>query len=329
MTESTIVVRIPTAATSAKPRSGPPIAPALSIARSSPYARPYASGGATSASSALRAGPRTPRATQPAIRSKPACHTAVASPIAAVRIAVAVYPPTAVVLRRSGSSASAPPPSLATPPSPSASPSITPSAAAGAPSVLVRKAGSRAVGTSWPRSASRLAPPIATTPRFSQGRSASADCERDLRPSCPDRAGPRALSEHLARPRRSRSYAADAADHAVRMPDPVPRDREPHSDHARHLAFDRRRGRRRRRPLRVVEEDVREPFVSPGTRFVASDSKTASRPSALSAGRTLSPFASTPLLPTLMRLVAPLRWSWTKTSVAPFVSPGTRFDASE
>ena len=40
MTESRIVVRIPTAATSAEPSSGPPIAPRLSIARSSPYARP-------------------------------------------------------------------------------------------------------------------------------------------------------------------------------------------------------------------------------------------------------------------------------------------------
>ena len=79
MTESRIVVRIPTAATSASASSGPPIAPTLSIARSSPYARPYASGGATSASSALRAGPRRPRATQPAILRSPACHTAVAS----------------------------------------------------------------------------------------------------------------------------------------------------------------------------------------------------------------------------------------------------------
>ena len=122
-----------------------------------------------------------------------------------------MYPPTAVVLRRSGSSASAPPPSLATPPSPSASPSITPSAAAGAPSVLVRKAGSSAVGTSYPRSASRLEPPIATTPRFSQGRLVPADCEGDPGPSCPDRAGPRALAEHLEQDQPERRRRAAGA----------------------------------------------------------------------------------------------------------------------
>ena len=56
-------------------------------------------------------------------------------------------------------------------------------------------------------------------------------------------------------------------------------------------------------------------FESPATRFEASDSKTTSRPSALIAGRTLSPFASAPPAVTLTRFVAPLRRSWTKTSV--------------
>ena len=53
-------------------------------------------------------------------------------------------------------------------------PSIKPSAAAGAPRVSVRNEGRSAVGTSWPRSASRLAPPISATPRFNQGGSSFA-----------------------------------------------------------------------------------------------------------------------------------------------------------
>ena len=72
--------------------------------------------------------------------------------------------------RRSGSSASAPPANRATPAQPSAIPSISPSAAADAPSVVVRKLGSSAVGTSCPTSARRLAPPIPATPRVSHGR---------------------------------------------------------------------------------------------------------------------------------------------------------------
>jgi hypothetical protein len=43
------------------------------------------------------------------------------------------------------------------PASPSATPSMVPSTAAGAPSVDVRKLGSSAVGISWPASARRLA----------------------------------------------------------------------------------------------------------------------------------------------------------------------------
>jgi hypothetical protein len=70
-------------------------------------------------------------------------------------------------------------------------------------------------------------------------------------------------------------------------------------------------------------------FESPATRFEASDSKATSRPSALSAGRTLSPFASPPPPTTLTRLVAPLSRSWPKLSVDPSVSPETRFGASE
>ena len=65
-------------------------------------------------------------------------------------------------------------------PRPSATPSISPSAAAGAPSVEVRSDGSSAVGTSWPRSARRLAPPIPATPRVSQR--ASLRSSRCLRP---------------------------------------------------------------------------------------------------------------------------------------------------
>jgi hypothetical protein len=63
------------------------------------------------------------------------CQTELAAPIRLDRMAVAVQPPTATLRRRCGSSASAPPPSLAAPARPSAAPSIAPSAAAGAPSV--------------------------------------------------------------------------------------------------------------------------------------------------------------------------------------------------
>ena len=80
--------------------SGPAIAPRLSIARSNPYARPYTCAGTTSASSALRAGTRSPRAVQAAARNTPACHGATAAPIAEDSTAVNTYPPTAT--RRRG-----------------------------------------------------------------------------------------------------------------------------------------------------------------------------------------------------------------------------------
>ena len=72
-------------------------------------------GGTMSASSALRAGTRSPRAAHAPARKIPACHGAAAAPIAADSTAVVVYPPTATRRRRPGSSASAPPASRASP----------------------------------------------------------------------------------------------------------------------------------------------------------------------------------------------------------------------
>ena len=136
--------------------------------RSKPYARPYASAGTTSARIALRLGPRMPRAAQAPVRSTATCHGAVASPTLLESTAVVTYPPTATFARRSGSSARAPPASLATPAAPSAMPSINPSADAGAPSVTVRKLGSSDVGISWPTSERKLASPIERTPGLNQ-----------------------------------------------------------------------------------------------------------------------------------------------------------------
>lgn len=158
------------------------IAPRLSIARSNPYARPYASAGTTSASNAFRAGTRNPRAVQAPARSTATCHTAVAGAIAADNTAVAVYPPTASVRRRCGSSANAPPPKRATPASASLTPSIAPNTDAGAPSVEVSSDGSNDVGISCPTSASRLAPPMPLTPGVSQAGSAASS--RDASSSC-------------------------------------------------------------------------------------------------------------------------------------------------
>ena len=70
-----------------------------------------------------------------------------------------VYPPMAVVRRRWGSSANAPPASFATPAAASATPSISPNAAAGAPNVVLRKLGSSDVGISCPASEKKLATP--------------------------------------------------------------------------------------------------------------------------------------------------------------------------
>jgi hypothetical protein len=80
-----------------------------------------------------------------------------------LRLAVLAQPPTATDHRRDESSASAPPPRRAASASPSEVPSIIPSTDAGALSLLARKLGNRAAGTSCPRSASRLAVPIPAT----------------------------------------------------------------------------------------------------------------------------------------------------------------------
>ena len=88
MTDRPMAHRTPTAATSPRASSGPTIAPRLSIARSNPYARPYALAGTTSASSALRAGTRKPRAVHAPARRRPTCHTDPAAPIPADSTAV-------------------------------------------------------------------------------------------------------------------------------------------------------------------------------------------------------------------------------------------------
>lgn len=148
----------PSQATRPSARNGPKMAPRLSIIRSKPYARPYALAGTMSASSALRAGTRRPRVVQAAARSTPTCQTEVAAAVAAPSMAVVVQPPTATLRRLAGSSARMPPPKRAAPASASETPSIAPSAAAGAPRVEVSREGSKAVGSrgrrrrgSWPR----------------------------------------------------------------------------------------------------------------------------------------------------------------------------------
>jgi hypothetical protein len=82
----------------------------------------------------------------------------------------------AVSRRRWGSSAKAPPPSRAAPARPSDTPSIRPRALAGAPRVAVRKLGRRAVGTSCPASANRLAAPMPRTPGVSHCPSSESCC---------------------------------------------------------------------------------------------------------------------------------------------------------
>ena len=72
-------------------------------------------GGTTSATSALRAGTRSPRAVHARARRIATCQAAVAAPMPAERTVVVVYPPPAMVRRREGSSARAPPPKRATP----------------------------------------------------------------------------------------------------------------------------------------------------------------------------------------------------------------------
>ena len=90
--------------------------------------------------------------------------------------------------RRAASS----PASLEAPDSPSLIPSIRPRAEAGAPSVDVRNAGRRAVGTSCPRSESRLAAPMPRTPGVSHSgpRRASPSSSRSaMRESMAKRGG--------------------------------------------------------------------------------------------------------------------------------------------
>src|SRR5207244_12877762 len=70
------------------------------------------------------------------------------------------------------------------------------------------------------------------------------------------------------------------------------------------------------------------PFVSPGTRFDASDRNTTKRPSADRSGLDDGPFASPPSAATLIRVTFPSR-SGRKMSGAPLWSPGTRFAAEE
>src|SRR5437870_4937264 len=121
-----------------------------------------------SASRALRAGTRSPRAAQAPPRNTATCHTLVTAPMRLDSTAVDEYPPTASARRRAGSSDIAPPASLAVPARASATPSMAPRIAADAPREL-RRLGSNAVGTSWPTSARKLAAPMPTTPADSQG----------------------------------------------------------------------------------------------------------------------------------------------------------------
>jgi hypothetical protein len=70
-------------------------------------------------------------------------------------------------------------------------------------------------------------------------------------------------------------------------------------------------------------------FVSGPTRLVANEPNATRLPSALIDGCVLSPLPCVPSLATLARSVLPLRRSRTNTSIAPSVSPLTRFVASE
>jgi hypothetical protein len=69
------------------------------------------------------------------------------------------------------------------PASASLTPSINPSAAAGAPNVEVSRLGNNAVGTSCPTSAGRLAVPIRATPGVNHRRSGSTDSSEESRRS--------------------------------------------------------------------------------------------------------------------------------------------------
>ena len=71
------------------------------------------------------------------------------------------------------------------------------------------------------------------------------------------------------------------------------------------------------------------PFVSPATKFEASELNATNRPSSLKTGCPLWLSASVPSDATLTRSVAPVERSYTNTSDIPFVSPATKFEASE
>src|SRR5271156_543616 len=83
-----------------------------------------------------------------------------------------------VGLRSVGRSAIQPPASFAKLESPSETPSITPSANAGA-ARLARNAGRIAVAASWPQSENKLARPMPSTPRVSQSFGGDIGAGRD------------------------------------------------------------------------------------------------------------------------------------------------------
>ena len=70
-------------------------------------------------------------------------------------------------------------------------------------------------------------------------------------------------------------------------------------------------------------------MYSPSTRFLAPDVKATKRPSAEIAGSKLLPSDSAPELDTLTRLVVRADAVADEDVECPFVSPGTRFVASE
>jgi hypothetical protein len=72
-------------------------------------------------------------------------------------------------------------------------------------------------------------------------------------------------------------------------------------------------------------------FVSPGTKLAAYDEKARNRLFALNATPSAELESSPwlPFSPRLARIVRPVARFLTKTSVISFVSPETRFDASE
>ena len=125
-----------------------------------------------------------------------------------------MYPPSATRRRRWGSSASAPPASLAKPETASLSPSTNPSAAAGAPRTTVMNDARSAVGISCPTSASRLATPIPVTPLVSHGREPSAGDGVVLARSTPARL--RSPAQRSVRPAASRPRGAVRVGPAIR-----------------------------------------------------------------------------------------------------------------